>query len=311
MKRFVIIALAVFLSTCAISQQAPPDPPLTPPPAAQQTGTFSIGPITLDVPSPIKIDTGSSGGGGGLMAAIFTLLGVLITALFGYVNGYWGRKETRDLTEREQQIKVDIAEKDLKAKDAELKNRAALADLELKTKQDHFDREQAAIEVREKQKRQAEEAAEKNKIMFEDNRYAIELRRLGVSDQEAYMAASRLEHDRKIAEVELIKSFSAQLLGKDEREQLFALLVLSTYISPQVIKKLATGGEEIVTTASLERLSAIDGDEIVSVARSILARRKSPAASEANPPLPPGEGNPPAATSEANPPAQASAAPTA
>jgi hypothetical protein len=89
------------------------------------------------------------------------------------------------------------------------------------------------------------------------------------------MAATRFVHEQQVAEAELIRSFSDRLLSENETERTFALFVLSAYISPEVIGRLAAAGEAIISTSSLEKLATIDGYEIAEVAHAIVRRRKA------------------------------------
>ncbi len=170
-----------------------------------------------------------------------------------------------------------VLTKELAIKESEIKIQIAHLEFARKVKQNE---EEIAEKWREADRLYAaSQAAEKNKLSIEENRIAVEVKRLGfqsgVSGNDTYLAAMRFVHEQQIAEAELIRSFSDKLLSESERERSFAVFILSAYISPEVISRLAAGGEDIISTKSLEKLAAIDGYQISDVAQSILARRKA------------------------------------
>jgi hypothetical protein len=192
-----------------------------------------------------------------LVNAFLALVGVVVTA---GVSGWVGYQAAQNaMHDREARI--------------------GIAEAELATKIDHFEQEQAEKRRQADQSNHTTEISEQNKLSIEENRIAVELKRLGfqsgVSDNEAYLAASRFVHEQQVAEAELIRSFADRLLGETEKERSFALCVLSAYVSPEVIERIAAGGEAIVSKESLEKLAAVERYEISKVARSILERRKS------------------------------------
>jgi hypothetical protein len=295
MKRYVFLIAVTSLmgSGLAWAQQAPSPQPASPPATAERpaappsppsnsqpssvapnspVATAPSGPITINIPSPIKIEATSTGGGGS-GSGWLTFLGVIVTA---GVSGWVGYQTAKGAAEMRAQTKeLAIQEREVKVE---------LAHLELATRVDQFEKEQA------EKRRQANRThvIERGKMGIEEKRIAIELERLGfqsgVSDNEGYLAATRFVHEQQFAEAELIRSFSDRLLGVDERERLFALFVLSAYVNPEVIRRLAAGGEEIISTASLKKLAAVGDYEISAVAQSILEHRKSGASAEISDP---------------------------
>jgi len=171
-----------------------------------------------------------------------------------------GRALTEELAMKEREIKVQIA------------------DLELATKIDQFEKDIAEKRRHSDITVNAGRISEQNRMSIAENQISVELQRLGfqhdISSSDTYLSVSRLVHDQQMAEVELIRSFSDRLLGEAERDRLFALFVLSAYVSPEVIGRLASGGEEIISTQSLEKLAAIGDYQISTVAKSTLERRK-------------------------------------
>jgi len=110
---------------------------------------------------------------------------------------------------------------------------------------------------------------------------------VGTSDNDAYIAAARFVHEQHLAEAGLIHSFSENLLSEAERERSFALFVLSAYVSPEVIGRIAAAGKAVISDESLKILATIDDPRIASVAKTALERRKvSPAAQQTEPSAP-------------------------
>src|SRR6266704_2880884 len=111
---------------------APPEVASNPTTTSPPPASAPNGPITVNLPNPIKIEATSVGSSGGWLSGLLTLLGVLVTAgvsgWIGYATAKGGEL-TRKLTERlaleEHQIKLSLAKLDLNAK------------------QDQFNREQA------------------------------------------------------------------------------------------------------------------------------------------------------------------------
>jgi hypothetical protein len=275
LRRLLVVALVVVVSS-AIAQQSP-SPQTVPetaggkvsagspssstpppqPPAPGLTAHSAITPggaISINLPNPVKIEATSTGSGG--VSGWLVLFGVFVTAGASLWVGNWtaraaaeSRALTSQIAEKERQVKLDLAQ------------------LELTTKREHFKTEQ------EEKKRQTDLANSQ-----EGRKFLLGLQQLGfqsgVSDNDAYQAAMRFLHEQQVAEAELIRSFSDRLLSENERERSFALLTLSAYISPKMIKRLAAGGDDVISTASLKKLAAIDDPEIAGVVQSILQRRQ-------------------------------------
>ena len=83
----------------------------------------------------------------------------------------------------------------------------------------------------------------------------------------------RFAHEQQVAEAALVQAFSDRLLSEDERDSTFALFALSAYVSTDVIERIADGGEQIISNATLEKLSLVAERQVSSVANSILKRR--------------------------------------
>jgi hypothetical protein len=287
----VLMTATISRATLALAQQAPSPQPVSSPATAQQPTAGSPptsvsssqpsavtpvlpasplnGPLTLIVPNPIKVEsTLTGGGGGGSWSGWLTFFGVVVTA---GVSGWVGYK-TAEAAEQNRALTSELAMKEREVK-------VELARLELATKIDQFDKDLAEKKRQSDLASSTAKAAEQNKMSIEENRIAIELQRLGfqsgTAGNDAYLAATRFVHEQQIAEAELIRSFSDRLLSENERDSTFAIFVLSAYVSLEVIERLAAGGEKIIPTASLERLSRIDGYQISSIARSILEHRKA------------------------------------
>ncbi len=124
----------------------------------------------------------------------------------------------------------------------------------------------------------AGQTAEQNKIGIEKDKILIEMNRLGfnadVSDRETYLATARFMHDRQIAEAELLKTYSDRLLHEDGAQRFLALLALSEFLGADIIRRLASGGEDIVRDKTLEQLAKVDDKKIAAVARKLLDQRK-------------------------------------
>jgi hypothetical protein len=170
-----------------------------------------------------------------------------------------GGEETREMT------------KELAMKERVVKLK--LAELELSMKSDQFEKDLAEKKRVADRLHRTSKVSERDKRTFAEVQAENEMQRLGISNDETYLAATRFVHDQRIAEVELLRSFSDRLLGNTDRERLFALLVLSAYVNPEVIGRLADGGNEIIPTANLKTLAELKG-EIALVAKSALARRE-------------------------------------
>jgi hypothetical protein len=84
---------------------------------------------------------------------------------------------------------------------------------------------------------------------------ALQLR-ANVSDTEAYMAVKRLQHERDLAQANLVNTFFGKLLSESQRERDLALFAISAFVDPERLAMLAAGGEAIVSRESLSRLAA-------------------------------------------------------
>jgi hypothetical protein len=277
---FLVVLFAVMCFQLAGAQQALSPQPAPPQTTAEKstaessptTATASQplpgapttnGSIIVNLPNPIRIE-GASPGSGGSWSGWLALLGAFVAAAVSWWVGY----KTAQSAEEQRSLMRELATQERETK-------VSLARLELATKEDHFNKEQAEIKRQADLTHSATQLAARNEISIKENQIALELKRLGFQSGEAFLAATRLVHERQVAEAELIRSFSDRLLGESERESWFALFVLSAYVSPEVIARLAAGGEDIISTANLEKLAAINGDQIADVARSIIERRKA------------------------------------
>jgi hypothetical protein len=281
--RIVLIAAAAMVHQTATAQTpAPPAPTSaetpavdsTSPPAAQQSPSVLSRPVVISLPGPIKIESTSSGGGGvGWLTAVLGLLGVAVTAA---VSGWVGHKNVQAAAEQ-RVVAKEIALHDREAK-------IKLADDDLKARTDQFEKKLAEEQRQADQTAAGAQAAHAHTKSIERDRFDLELKRLGyqsgISDNEMRLAATKFVHEQQRAEAELVRSFADRLLGEKERDRSFALFALSAYVSADVIGRLAAAGEDIVPTASLEKLATIDGYEIAGVAKKIIERRKPPAKSE-------------------------------
>ncbi|MCU7375173.1 hypothetical protein PEC18_31240 [Paucibacter sp. O1-1] len=135
-----------------------------------------------------------------------------------------------------------------------------------------YDREKhAAIQAYEKQKdevnRILQSGQHNDKIALEMQ--ALQLR-ADVSDAEAYMAVKRLNHERDLAQANLISTFFSKLLSESQRERDLALFAISAFVDPERLAQLAAGGEAVVSRESLSRLAARGTDEVAAVAQRVL-----------------------------------------
>jgi hypothetical protein len=253
---FTAFLIVLFGQTFVFAQESGPQPaPPTPQSSATPAPSASNDadkPIVITITDPVKFETTSTGGGEGSWSGWLTFFGVVLTAVVSAGLGFLtarseerGRSLTKQLAEEEQRVRLTIAELELEEK----KRQSNITDWLRR------------------------EEIDTNKSI-EERRIDIELKRLGFSDSDSYLAVTRFVHDRQMAEAELLRSFSERLLSESERERSFALFVLSAYVDPVIIERLAAGGEEVVSTRSLEGLSRIDGDEISRVAKAILEQRK-------------------------------------
>lgn len=257
----------------AVSAAASPTPPSTRPsarPTPSASGTARAGvPIVVYLPNPIVIKSSSEGKGGDSGSGWLALLGIVVTAavsiFLGYKSGQdaeQARSATSELAKKEREVKVNLAQ------------------LELAIKQEQFNADLA----HKKQQASAANAQAHQKLNLEMERLGVQV---GTSDSDAYIAAARFVHEQHLAEAGLIHSFSENLLSDRERERSFALFVLSAYVSPEVIGRIAAAGKVVISDESLKMLATIDDPRIASVAKIALERRKaSPGAQQTEPPAP-------------------------
>jgi uncharacterized transporter YbjL len=216
--------------------------------------------MNVILPNPIKIE---STGSGGSVSGLLTLLGILATAAVSL----WAankanraadlsRNLTSDLAEKERGVRLEIAKAELKIKE-----------MELQTKKDQFEKEQ-------EENKQHNALVHKQTVRAYVSQYELDLKRLGLQSSDAYLAATRLEHEQRVAEAEVVHSLSEKLLSEKRPDRLFALLVLSEYVRPQIISRLAAGGTEIVSDDDLKKLAALDDPKITDVVRSIMKLRQ-------------------------------------
>lgn len=233
----------------------------------------SNGPIVVTLPNSIKIETTGTPTNSGLL----TLIGVLVTAAVSVLLGYKtanitdkGRIETRELAAKERETKVLLEEQ-------------ALAE-----RQRQFDADQAQKEQQTGASLKIAREAETNKATIEGRRIALEMKRFGLeegtTDYEAYLAATRFVHEQQVAEAQLIHSFSDKLFSENQEERSFAVFVLSAYVNPEVMGRIASCGETVVSNDTLKMLAAINGYEIAAVAKAILERRQAGEASKVGSP---------------------------
>ncbi len=141
-----------------------------------------------------------------------------------------------------------------------------MAGLELRLKKDQFDREQKEKRAQADRSHNYAQEIDGIKLSIEERRIAAELERLGFQNTssgiDSYISISRFVNEKQDAEVKILQSFSDRLLGDTAKERLYALLIISAYVSPEVIKRLAAGGEEIIPTESLKILEKTEDYEI-------------------------------------------------
>ncbi len=224
----------------------------------------SNAPVVVTLPSSIKIETTGTPTNSGML----TLVGILVTAAVSVLLGYKtaniadkGRIETRESAAKERETKVLLDERNLTERKRQ------------------FDEDQAQKDQQSRLNVKIAREVEANKATIEGSRIALEMKRFGLqegtTDYEAYLAATRFVHEQQVAEAQLIHSFSDKLFSENEKERSFAVFVLSAYVNPEVIGRIASCGETVISNDTLNMLAAINGDEIAAVAKTILERRQT------------------------------------
>jgi hypothetical protein len=117
-------------------------------------------------------------------------------------------------------------------------------------------------------------ASQEHDLSLETIRIDHERRRLrqqtNASELEIELAATRLAREQQLEQAKLVHLFSDRFLSEREPDRAFALFAISSFVDTNIIKRLAKGGEGIVSRSSLSRLAASGSDAAAVAAQEVL-----------------------------------------
>jgi hypothetical protein len=109
---------------------------------------------------------------------------------------------------------------------------------------------------------------------LEERRIQQELERLrqetGASDFQSVMAVKKLVYDKQVEEAKLIHLYFDRLRNGDPPQRDLAFIALSSFVGPEIIERLALGGESLVSRSGLSRLAALGKDAAADAAQNAL-----------------------------------------
>jgi hypothetical protein len=292
-KTFVLAALVTVSATCAAEIQKTPasdqpttqqstarpsNSPLSPSPTASleqapqatppQTPTPNQNPASLSLPGNITVElkglSNPSSGLGSLgstgLAALFGAVGVVVGA---WITSRTQRKIAGETTKTQREIAGETTKTQREIAGETTKTQLEIAGESRKHETKKQDKDIALAKEGQEQQLslemiKIEEAAKRLKQEMDS------------SGKEIYLAATRLVHERQTEQAKLIHMFSDKLLSEREQDRALALFAVSSFVDPDVIERLAKGGDALVSRSSLSKLAASGRDAAASTAQEVL-----------------------------------------